>query len=607
MSRSVSYGVFIWSCPDLRAATWREAHPTADDPGRPVRRSRVPPARPTGHIPGRRPAILAVTTHPAKAANLTAALTRRFGADYRVRVVTSVGFAVAMLERLRGEGREVALVLADFRLSGMSGIDILDRVHALHPHARRALIVTHGDHGAAAPVHRAMALGQIDMSIPWPWASPEEALYPRAGEALSAWWHAHRPRFERVCIIGEQWDPRSHELRDLGTRNGVPFGFYSVSSAAGQRLLRRLGVDGSRLPVLTVDGEVMIDPSTVEIAEALGATTRPPTELADVVIIGAGPAGLTAAVSAASEGLRTVVIEPEAVGGQAGASSMIRNYLGFPEGISGAEITRRAHEQALHFGATIVHTHAATSLRAEGDHRIVTLSNGAELVARAVLLATGVSYRRLGVPALERLVGAGVYYGAATAEIRAMTGEEVIVVGAGNSAGQAAVHLAGVARRVTLVVRGESLARSMSDYLVRQIERTPTIEVRLRTRVVDGWGDERFGGVVVEDAAGERTAVSAHALFALIGGHPRTGWLDGALRRDAQGYLLTCRDLATGYASMMAAWPLAREPYPVETSMPGVFAIGDVRHNAVKRVASAAGDGAVAIFAAHAYLADLGT
>jgi thioredoxin reductase (NADPH) len=297
-----------------------------------------------------------------------------------------------------------------------------------------------------------------------------------------------------------------------------------------------------------------------------------------------------------------VVIEPFALGGQAGTSSMIRNYLGFPRGISGEEITTRSHEQALHFGAQVIHTHAAVGLRTEGRFRIVTLSNGSELRCRTVVLATGITYNRLEVPALERLIGKGVFYGATSTEARALTGERVFVVGAGNSAGQAALHLAACAKHVTLLVRGDSLASTMSAYLIRQIDNTPSIEVRLRTQVVDGWGDQQLEGLVLQSADGGRTRVAARALFVLIGGKPRTDWLAGSVHRDSCGYVVTCRDLEQAYEPLMREWPLDRLPLAMETSMPGVFAVGDVRHRSVKRVASAAGEGAMAIFAVHEYL-----
>lgn len=448
-----------------------------------------------------------------------------------------------------------------------------------------------------------MALGELEMAIPWPWASPEELLYPLAGEALAAWWRMHRQRFERVRIIGEQWDARSLELRDLGTRNGVPYGFYDGSSPVGRRLRREPEAEDAPLPVVTVDGQALVNPTRIEIANVLGAMIAAPTDLVDIAISGAGPGGLTAAVYAASEGLRPVAIELEAVGGQAGTSSMIRNDLGIPQGVSGEDITRRAHQQAPPFGARVLHAHEATALRTNRDTRVVTLSNGAEIHSRTVAIATGVAYRRLGIPALERLVGAGVFYGAATAEARVLSGADVVVAGGGKAAGQVAMHLAQVARSVTLVARGTALEHSMSSYLIRQTQPAGNIEVRLATQVVDVQGGHRLTGVILVDGAGKRVEVDARALFAPIGGHPRTDWLDGTLQRDRAGYLLTCRDLAPHDASMMEAWLLARDPFPLETSMPGVFAIGDVGHHAVKRVASAVGDGAVAIFAVHAWLA----
>lgn len=577
-----------------------------------LRRSAPPCPQPTTVMRPRRrnrppirtePVIVAVLPDAARIRIVRADLQRRYGADYDVVVSPSSRLALDLLADLAKSGRDVALVIADFEIDGNNGIGLLSRVHDLHPEARRALLTTYGHHEAAGPIHGAMALGQMDLAISWPWRSPEEALYPLVSEALAAWWRAKRPRFERVRIIGEQWEPRCHELRDLGTRNGVPFGFYPAGSPVGKHLLAEHGLDGSTLPVVIVDGRALVNPSTLEIASELGAMTTPPTELCDVAIIGAGPAGLAAAVYAASEGLGTVVIEPFALGGQAGTSSMIRNYLGFPRGISGEEITARAHEQALHFGARVVHTHAAVGLRAEGPHRIVTLSNGSELRCRTVLLATGITYNRLEVPALERLIGKGVYYGATATEARALKGEHVFVVGAGNSAGQAALHLAACASRVTLLVRGSTLTTTMSAYLIRQIENTSNIEVRLRTQVVDGWGEQRLEGLELETEDGARHRMRARALFVLIGGKPRTDWLADTVKRDACGYIMTCRDLEQAYEPLLEAWPLARRPYAMETSMPGVFAIGDVRHRSVKRVASAAGEGAMAIFAVHEYLA----
>lgn len=552
------------------------------------------------------PVLLVVDGAPEDLTLLGRTLERRFGADYRVSTAAKPADGLELLARLAREGAPVALVAADLRLPGMDGVEFLRRAHALHPGAGRALLVAMGHAAgmglATDPVMRASALGQIDFSILKGWVSPEEWLYPRIQEALSAWTNAHRPRHEHVRLVGEQWSPRSHELRDLLTRNTVPFGFYAADSDEGRRLLAEHGVEAGRLPVAVLfDGTVVADPDVRALAEAFGVRTHPGADRYDVAIVGAGPAGLAAAVYGASEGLRTVVIEPQALGGQAGTSSRIRNYLGFPRGVSGTELTARAYEQARLFGAEFVFSPWATALAARGDDRVVTLSDGGEAIARAVVIATGVSYRRLGIPSLDRLLGMGVFYGAAAAEARAMAGEHVVVVGAGNSAGQAAVHLARFAARVTVLVRGESLAASMSDYLIRELETTPRIEIRLRTRVVDGSGEYRLETVVVEDArTGRREDLRAAAVFVLIGAEPRTDWLRGTLQRDGAGYVTTGGELSRD------GWPLERPPMLLEASVPGVFAVGDVRHGSVKRVAAAAGEGSVAIGSVHQYLAEVG-
>jgi thioredoxin reductase (NADPH) len=512
--------------------------------------------------------------------------------------------ALEALARLAREETPVALVAADTRLPGMGGVEFIRRVHALHPGAARALFVAMahaaGMGAGIAPVLRASALGQIDFPILKGWVSPEEWLYPQVQEALSAWAIAHRPHHEHVQIVGEQWSPRSHALRDLLARNTVPFGFHPPNSEVGRGLLAGNGLDGSRLPIVFFfDGKVLVDPDDRALADAFGVRTEPALDRYDVAILGAGPAGLAAAVYAASEGLETLVVEPLALGGQAGTSSRIRNYLGFPRGLSGHELTSRAYEQARQFGAEFVFARRATALSVRGDERVVSLEHGGETVARTVVIATGVSYRTLGIPSLDRLVGMGVFYGAATAEAQAMEGERVAVVGAGNSAGQAALHLAKHAARVTVLVRGESLAASMSDYLIREIETNARIEIRLRTRVVEGRGEDRFEGLVLEDGAGRREEVPATALFLLIGAEPHTEWLGEVFQRDGAGYLSTGPDVS------LERWPLERPPMLLETSVPGVFAVGDVRQGAVKRVAAAAGEGSVAIGSVHRYLDEL--
>jgi thioredoxin reductase (NADPH) len=534
-----------------------------------------------------------------------AALHRRFAPDYRVLAAGSPEAGLEALERLAQQGEAVALVAADLQLPGMDGVEFLGRVRALHPQAMRSLLVAMDRRGTRIPfgaleaLQRATALGRIDLWVVKGWIAPEELLYPQIQEALTTWTRANRPRHEVLRVVGESWSPRSHELRETLARNTVPFGFYAADSAKGQQLLRNYGVDAERLPaVILHDGSVLHEPALNDIADALGVHTQPSDEVYDLAILGAGPAGLAAAVYGASEGLRTLVIEPQAIGGQAGTSSMIRNYLGFPRGVSGGELAFRAWEQTLLFGAQFVFRQRATGLAMHGHERVVALSNGSQVRARAVIIAAGVEYRRLGIPALERLIGVGVFYGAAGVEAPALAGEEVYVVGGANSAGQAALHLARFAARVTLLVRGESLEAGMSDYLITQLQATPNIQVRQRTQVVDGRGEDHLEALTLEDSVtGRREEVAAAAVFVLIGAAPHTEWLRDAIQRDERGYILTGRDIAG------PAWSLARPALPFETSLPGVFAIGDVRHGSVKRVASAVGEGGMAIQSVHQYLA----
>jgi thioredoxin reductase (NADPH) len=403
-----------------------------------------------------------------------------------------------------------------------------------------------------------------------------------------------------VRVVGEQWSPRSHELRDLLARNTVPFGFYAADSEQGRGLMREHGVDARRLPAAILrDGTVLHQPTLADVAQTLGVRTQPSPAVYDLAVLGAGPAGLAAVVYGASEGLRTLVIEPEAIGGQAGTSSLIRNYLGFPWGVSGGDLAFRAWEQALHFGTEFVFMQRAAGLASRGTRHAVALGDGGEVLARAVVVAVGVSYRTLGIAVLDRLIGAGVFYGAAGAEAPALAGEEVYVVGGANSAGQAALHLARFAARVTLLVRGESLAAGMSDYPITQLQATPNVRVRPRTRVADGRGGDRLEALVLEEVgSGRREVVAAGAVFVMIGAEPRTGWLRDTIRPDSRGFLLTGRDVPR------EGWSLERAPLPYETSMPGIFAVGDVRHGSVKRVAGAVGEGSVAVGSVHQYLAE---
>jgi len=542
------------------------------------------------------PVIMVVDDDPTSLAALEDAMVRRYGGDYRVACHTSARAALDELRRLHDLGAPVALVIADQWMPEMHGIDLLSSAHEMHDSAQRALLVDWGDRSASATILHGCAFGQLENYLRKPWAPPEIYLYPAVGEFLADWTRTHGPRMELVRVVGNQPTPRAHEVRELLGRNGIPHGFYLAASEEGSRLLRQAGVDGSRLPVLILlDGHALEDPTDTEISDALGASDLEERRC-DLVIIGAGPAGLAAAVYAASEGLDTIVVEREAVGGQAGTSSLIRNYLGFPRGITGSELAQRAYEQAWLFGTRFVFARAAARLEVRGPHRVVTLSDGIEITARAVLIATGASYRRLGIPRLERFAGAGVFYVSPGEAQPLVEGEDVFVVGGGNSAGQAVVHLAKYARRVTLLVRGESLERGMSDYLVQDIARRGNVEVRLRTEVVDGDGDTALERIVLRDRARDtRETRPASILYALIGADPHTEWLADVVQRDPHGFVLTGRDVDHS----RAGWSQARAPLPMETSLPAVFCGGDVRVGSVKRVASAVGEGAIAVRYAH--------
>jgi thioredoxin reductase (NADPH) len=542
---------------------------------------------------------MAVDDEPPALAALLDALARRFGADYRVTSHLSAAAALEELARIKEEGEPVALVIADQWMPEMTGLELLVRAAAIHPAAQRALLVAWGDSKAAPTILQGCAYDRLDNYLYKPWSPAEVHLYPAVSEFLADWTREHGPRMEIVRIVGREPSPRVHELRDLLTRNGVPNGFRDADSSQGQKLLQQAGLDAARLPVVILPGgDALVAPSNEEISDAFGASHLTNTTC-DLAIVGAGPAGLAAAVYAASEGLSTVVVEREAIGGQAGASSLIRNYLGFPRGIAGGELAQRAYQQAWLFGARYVLVREVRRLRAAGADRILTLSDGRDVTARAVVIATGATYRRLGVPALERFEGAGVYY-STPGYTRVFEGAEIVVAGGGNSAGQAVVHLSKSARRVTLVVRAPALEQGMSDYLVKDIRQRANVEVRLHTRVAGGDGGAMLEHVVLQDReSGAQEQVRVDALFALIGALPHTEWLDGAVQRSRAGFIPTGRDVDR----MSAAWPLDREPGRLETSMPGVFAVGDVRLGSVKRVASAVGEGAAAVHEIHEYLA----
>jgi thioredoxin reductase (NADPH) len=533
-------------------------------------------------------------------------LSRRFSADFRVVGESSAAAGLAALRELADARERVALLIVDHDMSEMPGVDFLARAHRLHPLAKRVLLVER-DYSVRSPVVQAMTLGQADYHLTKPWML-EQDLYRAISEFLAEWAKDQQAGFELFHVVGRRQDRGTHELRELLTRFNVPFHFHSVDSEQGRHLLESKGLDGSHLPVMIRhDDYTMVEPTQAQIVAAVGGSIRNDVSQCDVVIVGAGPAGLAAAVYAASEGLQTVVLEETVSGGQAGSSPLIRNYPGFPHGVSGHELTRRACEQAWMFGAHMVFSQPAAGLEDRGGERVVHVAGGRPVAARAVIAATGIAWRRLGAPRLEALVGAGVFYGSAGSEAPAMAGRDVFLVGAGNSAGQAALHLARHARRVTMLVRGGSLARSMSDYLTREIEVTANITVRLHTEVTDGHGDGHLSALTLRDRQhGRAEQVPAAALFVLIGGEPRTQWLPAAIQLE-HGYILTGRDVVRD-GSLPSRWPLDRAPLPLETSMPGVFAAGDARHRALKRVASAVGDGAAVVRLVQEYLAagDLG-
>ena len=536
-------------------------------------------------------------------AALEADLARRFGNDCEIVAERAPTEGLAALEGMAERSAPVALLIADQTMSRMSGVDFLVRAHRLHPSAKRILLVER-DYTAKNPIVPAMTLGQIDYHLVKPWF-PVQGLYPAVSEFLAAWAASQEPEFQLFRIVGPKQDARAHEIRNLLTRMNMPYAYYADDSELGQRLLREVGEDGTRLPVaVRHDGRVLVGPTDADLIEAFGGGTRLEGGVHDVVIVGAGPAGLAAAVHAASEGLSTVVLEKDVSGGQAGTSSHIRNFPGFTWGIGGQDLAYRACEQAWLFGANMVFAQKAVELRASGSERAVRVADGREVVARAVILAPGIEWRRLGVEHLEGLLGAGVFYGAAGSEARAMQGRHVCVIGAGNSAGQTAMHLAKYADSVTMLVRGESLATSMSEYLITEIEQKPNISVRPGVEVVGGEGEGHLEAVTVRDrSTGETERVPASALFVLIGGEPHTEWLKGSIERDPKGYILTGNDLLRD-GQPPASWPLPRPPLLLETSLPGVFAAGDVRHGSVKRVASAVGEGAIAVQLLHQYLAE---
>jgi thioredoxin reductase (NADPH) len=551
-------------------------------------------------------ALLAVTGDEQELRVLAHDLECAYGRRYRVLGASSAGEALETLRREKIGGEAVALLLVDQRLPQSAGLELLEQASTLFPEAKRVLLTTFAD---AQAVIGAIKKARIDHYVVKPWQPPEENLYPALNDLLSGWEPSSGLAAGSVRVIGYRFSPRSHETRDFCARNCVPFQWLDIErDPEARRLFAASGVKASALPlVIFPDGTQLVQPTNAEIAEKIGLKVRPEGKFYDLVIVGSGPAGLAASVYGASEGLRTVMIERHAPGGQAGLSSMIENYLGFPAGLSGRDLARRGVAQARKFGVEIVAPQTVTRLRADGPSRVVTLSDGSELSAHVVLLTPGVEWRRLDVPGIERLTGAGVYYGGTLAEAFFCRGEDIYIVGGANAAGQAALYFSRYAKTVTMLVREDSLAKYMSQYLIEQIEATRNVRVRLQTIVVGVQGDTRLEAITIRDtAAGKEDTLPTSALFIFIGAEPHTEWLDGVVERDSRGFILTGPDLddrsAGGKMQRPRGWTLEREPYRLESNVPGIFAAGDVRSGSVKRVAAGVGEGAAAVQFIHQYL-----
>ena len=547
-----------------------------------------------------RAALLTVDDDPGVSRAVARDLRRHYGETHRIVRAESGEQALDALREMKLRGEQVAVLLADFRMPRMSGIEFLEQAMDLYPAAKRVLLTAYADTDAAID---AINVVDLDYYLLKPWDPPEEKLYPVVDSLLEVWNSAdHRPVPE-TKVVGHRWSARSAEVREFLARNQVPYRWFGVDQPEGQALLAAAGADDHTLPVvITTDGDPLVAPSDGELAGRVGLTTTPSKDFYDLIVIGGGPAGLGAAVYGASEGLRTVLLERTATGGQAGQSSRIENYLGFPDGVSGAQLTERARRQAVRFGAELITTRDVVGLEASGSARTVRLADGATIDAHTVILAMGVSYRQLVAPGVDELTGRGVFYGSALTEAANCANQDVYIVGGANSAGQAAVYLTRGARSVTLLVRAPSLESSMSYYLIQQIAAVPNISVRSCTEVVGAAGDEHLEQLILRDnTTGQTETVNAQFLFVFIGAAPRTDWLDGVVLRDARGFVVAGPDLAVG-AEQPRGWSLERAPYHLETSLPGVFAAGDVRFQSAKRVASAVGDGAMAVMLVHRYL-----
>jgi thioredoxin reductase (NADPH) len=547
--------------------------------------------------PAVRPVIITVDDDTGVSRAIARDLRRRYGEENRIVRAESGPQALEALKELKLRGEAVAVLLADYRMPQMSGIEFLEAAMDLFPRARRVLLTAYADTDAAI---QAINVVDLDHYLLKPWNPPEEKLYPVVDAMLELWRSTPERSTDETRVIGHRWSAPSFATRDFLARNAVPFRWFGVDDDESKRLLEAAEVDGATLPVvITPDGTVMVAPSEADLADKVGLSTSPAEEFYDLVVVGGGPAGLGAAVYGASEGLRTVLVEQLATGGQAGQSSRIENYLGFPDGVSGSQLTDRARRQAVRFGAELLTARQVVGLENLGSARRLLFSDGSEVSAHSVILATGVSYRTLEAPGVEDLCGRGIYYGSATTEGPSCAGQDVYIIGGANSAGQAAVYFARHAKSVHMLVRGPSLVATMSSYLIDQIRGIDNIEVHTCTQLVSCKGSDHLERVILRNSeTGERREVDAEWLFVFIGAAPRTDWLPGDLQRDTRGFVLTGPDLR----GRPPGWPLEREPYHLETSMPGVFAAGDVRAESVKRVASAVGDGAMAVTFVHRYL-----
>jgi thioredoxin reductase (NADPH) len=532
-------------------------------------------------------------------------LRRQYAQRYRIVSAGSGTAALDLLRRLQRRNEPLALLLVDHRMPQMTGIEFLKHALQVYPDAKRVLLTAYADTDAAIQAINEIKLHHYLLK---PWTPPENNLYPVLDDLLDEWQAAFRPAFEGIRLLGTRWSPQSYALREFLARNHVPYQWLDVEAAERdaevRRALQSVETEDIKLPVLLFpDGERIAQPDPSQIADRIGLRTRSDQEFYDLVILGGGPAGLAAAVYGASEGLRTVVVERDAPGGQAGLSSRIENYLGFPSGLSGADLTRRAVAQAKRFGADILAPQRAVALQADGSYRVTSLQDGGRLSSHAVLIATGVQWRKLNVPGADRLTGAGIYYGAGAFEAASCKDEDVFVIGGANSAGQAAMNFAGYARRVIMLVRGESLSTSMSKYLIDECARKPNIEVQYGVQLVEAHGADRLEAISVRcDRTGEVDKTPAFSVFVFIGAEPGTDWLEGVVARDGRGFILTGSDLFLN-GQRPKGWLLDRDPTLLETSLPGVFAVGDVRHGSVKRVASGVGEGSIAIQFVHQYLA----